>query len=80
MSQQSVRQAAGGRRRMPRPVLRMERANRQTPAGGLAVAVLTALGERHRAVRDAEGPCCRGATDDDRRRGPVRPRGGRVLW
>ena len=55
MSQQSVRQAARRSALDAQAVLRKERADRERRLEGLAVAVLTALGERDRAVRDAEG-------------------------
>ena len=53
MSQQSVRQAA---RRSALDACRDAQRTGQpgTPAGGLAVEVLTALGERDGAVRDSE--------------------------
>ena len=54
MSQQSVRQAARRAALDAQAVLRKERADRERRLEGLAVAVLTALGERDAAVRDAE--------------------------
>jgi hypothetical protein len=54
MSQQSVRQAARRSALDAQAVLRKERADRERRLEGLAVNVLTALGERDRAVRDAE--------------------------
>jgi hypothetical protein len=54
MSQQSVRQAAQRSALDARAVLRKERAERERRLEGLAVAVLTALGERDALVRDAE--------------------------
>jgi hypothetical protein len=51
MSQQSVRQAARRSALDAQAILRKERADRER---GLAVAVLTALGERDAAVRDTE--------------------------
>ena len=40
---------------MPRRYYAKERADRERRLDGLAIEVLTALGERDRAVRDAEG-------------------------
>jgi hypothetical protein len=54
MSQQSVRQAARRSALDAQAVLRKERADRERRLEGLAVDVLTALGERDVAVRDAE--------------------------
>jgi hypothetical protein len=54
MSQQSVRQAARRSALDAQAVLRKQRADRERRLGGLAVAVLTALGERDGAVRDTE--------------------------
>ena len=54
MSQQSVRQAARRSALDAQAILRKERADRERRIEGLAVAVLTALGERDGAVRDAE--------------------------
>jgi hypothetical protein len=54
MSQQSVRLAARRSALEAQAVLRMERADRERWLEGLAVAVLTALGERDAAVRDTE--------------------------
>ena len=54
MSQQSVRQAARRSALDAQAVLRKERADRERRLEGLAVAVLTALGERDSLVRDAE--------------------------
>ena len=54
MSQQSVRQAARRSALDAQAVLRKERADRERRLEGLAVDVLTALGERDGAVRDAE--------------------------
>jgi hypothetical protein len=68
MSQQSVRQAARRSALDARAVLRKERAERERRLEALAVAVLTALGERDRAVRDAErraGQALRTMTDDE---------------
>jgi hypothetical protein len=68
MSQQSVRQAARRSALDAQAVLRKERADRERRLEGLAVAVLTALGERDRAVRDAEGratEALRTMTDDE---------------
>jgi hypothetical protein len=55
MSQQSVRQAARRSALDAQAVLRKEGADRERRLEGLAVAVLTVLGERDRAVRGAEG-------------------------
>ena len=55
MSQQSVRQAARRSALDARAVRRKERADRERRLEALAVAVLTALGERDALVRDAEG-------------------------
>ena len=55
MSQQSVRQAARRSALDAQAVLRKERADRQRRLEALAVAVLTALGERDALVRDASG-------------------------
>src|SRR5215207_9450266 len=68
MSQQSVRQAARRSALDAQAVLRKERADRERRLEGLAVAVLTALGERDGAVRDAErrvGEALRTMTDDE---------------
>ena len=68
MSQQSMRQAARRSALDAQAVLRKERADRERRLEGLAVAVLTALGERDRAVRDAEGRAAqalRTMTDDE---------------
>ena len=68
MSQQSVRQAARRSALDAQAVLRKERADRERRLEGLAVGVLTALGERDRAVRDAEGRAAqalRTMTDDE---------------
>jgi hypothetical protein len=54
MSQQSVRQAARRSALDAQAVLRKQRADRERRLEGLAVEVLTALGERDAAVRDAE--------------------------
>jgi hypothetical protein len=54
MSQQSVRQAARRSALDAQATLRKERADRERRLEGLAVAVLTALGERDAAVRDTE--------------------------
>ena len=68
MSQQSVRQAARRSALDAQAVLRKERADRERRLEGLAVAVLTALGERDAPVRDAEGRAAqalRTMTDDE---------------
>ena len=54
MSQQSIRQAARRSALDAQAVLRKKRADRERRLEGLAVAVLTALGERDAAVRDTE--------------------------
>jgi hypothetical protein len=54
MSQQSVRQSARRSALDAYAVLRKQRADWERQLEGLAVAVLTALGERDGAVRDAE--------------------------
>jgi hypothetical protein len=54
MSQPSVRQSARRSALDARAVLRRQRADREHRLEGLAVTVLTALGERDGAVRDAE--------------------------
>jgi len=56
MSQQSVRQAARRSALNAQAARRRERADRERRLEALAVAVLTALGERDRAVKDAEMP------------------------
>jgi hypothetical protein len=71
MSQQSVRQAARRSALDARPVLRKERADRERRLEGLAVAVLTALGERDALIREAErraGQALRTMTDREVRR------------
>jgi hypothetical protein len=54
MSQQSVRQAARRSALDAQAALRKERADRERRLEALAVAELTALGERDALVRDAE--------------------------
>jgi hypothetical protein len=54
MSQHAMRQAARRSALDAQAVLRKERAEREHRLETLAVAVLTALGERDAAVRDAE--------------------------
>ena len=54
MSQQAVGQAARRSALDAQAVLRKERADRERRLEALAVAVLTALGERDGAVRDTE--------------------------
>jgi hypothetical protein len=79
MSKQSVRQAARRSALDAQAVLRKERADRERRLEALAVAVLTALGERDAAVRDAErraGEALRTMTIDE---GPVAAGGGRVV-
>ena len=58
MSQQSVRQAMRRSALDARAVRRKERAERERRLEGLAVEVMTALGERDAAVRDAERRAC----------------------
>ena len=68
MSQQSVRQAARRAALDAQAVLRKERADRERRLEGLAVAVLTALGERDALVRDAErraGQALRTMTEEE---------------
>ena len=68
MSQQSVRQAARRSALDAQAVLRKERADRERRLEQLAVEVLTALGERDAAIRDAErraGEALRAMTDDE---------------
>jgi hypothetical protein len=68
MGQQSVRQAARRSALDAQAVLRKERVDRVRRLEGLAVAVLTALGERDALVRDAErraGQVLRTMTDDE---------------
>ena len=68
MSQQTVRQAARRSALDAQAVLRKERADRERRLEALAVAVLTALGERDALVRDAErraGQALRMMTDDE---------------
>jgi hypothetical protein len=68
MSQHSVRQAARRSALETQAVLRKERADRERRLEGLAVAVLTALGERDAFVRNAEqraGQALRTMTDDE---------------
>ena len=68
MSKQSVRQAARRSALDTQAVLRKERADRERRLEQLAVEVLTALGERDAAIRDAErraGEALRAMTDDE---------------
>jgi hypothetical protein len=68
MSQQSVRQAARRAALDAQAVIRKERADRERRIEALAVAVLTAIGERDGAVWDAEkraGEALRTMTDDE---------------
>ena len=68
MSQQSVRLAARRSALDAQAVLRKERADRERRLEALAVAVLTALGERDALVRDAErraGQALRTMTDNE---------------
>jgi hypothetical protein len=68
MSQQSVRQAARRSALDTQAALRQERADRQRRLEALAVAVLTALGERDALVRDTErraGQALRTMTKDE---------------
>jgi hypothetical protein len=67
MSQQSMRQAARRSALDAQAALRKERADRERRREALAVAVLTALGERDALVRDAErraGQALRTMTED----------------
>jgi hypothetical protein len=68
MTQQSVRQAARRAALDAQAVLRKKRADRERRIEALAVAVLTALGERDALVRDAErraAQAVRTMTDDE---------------
>jgi hypothetical protein len=68
MGQQSARQAARRSALDAQAVLRKERADRERRLEALAVAVLTALGERDALVRDAErraGQALRRITNDE---------------
>jgi hypothetical protein len=68
MSQQSVRQAARRSALDAQAVLRKQRADRERRLEGLAVTVLTALGERDGAVRDSErraGQALQTMTEDE---------------
>jgi hypothetical protein len=68
MSQQSMRQAARRSALDAQAALRKERADRERRREALAVAVLTALGERDALVRDAErraGQALRTITEDE---------------
>ncbi len=68
MSQQSVRLAARRSALDAQAVLRKERADRERRLEALAIAVLTALGERDSLVRDAErraGQALRTMTDNE---------------
>ena len=68
MSQQSVRQVARRSALDAQAARRKERADRERRLEALAVAVLTALGERDGAVKDAErraGEALRAMSDDE---------------
>ena len=68
MSQQSVRQAARRSALDAQAARRRERADRERRLEALAVAVLTALGERDRAVKDADmraGEALRAMSEDE---------------
>jgi hypothetical protein len=68
MSQQSVRQAARRSALDAQAILRKELADRERRLEALAVAVLTALGERDALVRDAElraGQALKTMTEDE---------------
>ena len=68
MSQQSARQEARRSALDAQAARRKERADRERRLEALAVAVLTALGERDGAVRDAEkraGEALRAMSDDE---------------
>ena len=76
---ESVRQAARRLALDVQAARRKERADRERRLEGLAVTVLTALGERDGAVRDAErraGEALQTKTDDE---GTVGARGGRIV-
>jgi hypothetical protein len=64
MSHQSVRQAVRRSASNAQAVLRKERADRERRLERLAVEVLTALGERDQALRDADQRARRVAGDD----------------
>ena len=68
MSQQSVRQAARRSALDAQAARRRERADRERRLEALAVAVMTALGERDGAVKDAErraGEALRAMSEDE---------------
>jgi hypothetical protein len=68
MSQQSVRQSARRSALDAQAVMRRQRADREGRLEGRAVTVLTALGERDGAVRDAErraGQALQTMTEDE---------------
>ena len=68
MSQQSVRQAARRSALDAQAARRKERADRERRLEALAVVVLTALGERDGAVKDAErraGDALRAMSEDE---------------
>jgi hypothetical protein len=68
MGQQSVRQAARRSALDAQAALRKQRIDRDRRLGSLAIAVLTALGERDALVRDAErraGQALRTMTDEE---------------
>ena len=68
MSQQSVRQAARRSALHAQAARRKERADRERRLEALAVAVLTTLGERDGAVKDAErraGEALRAMSEDE---------------
>ena len=68
MSQQSVRQAARRSALSVQAARRKERGDRDRRLEALAVAVLTALGERDGAVKDAErraGEALRSMSEDE---------------
>ena len=68
MSQQSVRQKARRSALGAQAARRKERADRERRLEALAVAVLTALGERDGAVKDAErraGEALRAMSEDE---------------
>jgi hypothetical protein len=72
MSQQSIRQAAHRWALNAQAVLRKQSAHRERRLEALAEEVLSALGERHGAVRDAERPAggaLLAMTDDEGFRG-----------
>ena len=80
MSQQAVRPAARRSAWDAQALLCKQRAVRDRRLEGLAVAVLTALGERDAAIRDTERRAGCGTPDHDHRAGPVVAGRGRLVW